>query len=182
MPNTIFTNVKVFDGTSPDLYAAEVEIRGNRIHKLAKGGSIAREGQTVVDGQGVTLMPGLVNTHGHISYPSATTLKEVAETPVEEHTLIASYNAKLMIDCGFTAVISGAAAKPRLDIVVRNEINAGRLAGPRMLAATPELTVSGGLADETRIDREAPTTGLIGDGPDDFRRIVRRMVREGWTW
>ncbi len=180
MPNTIFANVQLFDGTSKDLYPGEVEIQGNRIAKVAKGAErLEREGRVVVDGHGATLMPGLINTHGHLSYPAVPTLKDVAETPIEEHTLLASYNAKLVLDFGFTAVISGAAAKPRLDIVIRNEINAGRLPGPRMLAATPELTVTGGLADEGKLSRENFATGLVGDSPDDFRKIVRKMIREG---
>jgi imidazolonepropionase-like amidohydrolase len=124
-------------------------------------------------------MPGLVNTHGHITYPCVATLEDMGRMPVEENMLAASYNAKLALDFGFTAVVSGAAAKPRLDIVLRNEINAGRLPGPRMLAASPELTVSGGLADGGAWGREIPANGLVADTPDDFRKIVRMMVREG---
>lgn len=180
MVNKIFTNVQIFDGHGPDLYPGEVEVEGNRIVRIAKGAErLNREGAIVVDGQGATLMPGLVNTHGHLSYPAVPSLKDVAETPIEEHVLLASYNAKLVLDFGFTAVISGAAAKPRLDIVIRNEIEAGRLKGPRLLAATPELTVTGGLADEGRLSRDNFATGLVGDSPDDFRKIVRKMVREG---
>ena len=154
MRNTIFTNVRIFDGSGDGLFPGEVEVQGNRIHAVAKGAErLEREGRTVVDGNGATLMPGLVNCHGHLTYPRVSTLKEVVELPVEEHMMAASYNAKLMIDYGFTAVISGAASKPRLDIVLRNEIAAGRLQGPRMLACTPELTVSGGLADEGKLYR-----------------------------
>lgn len=180
MPNTIFTNVQIFDGSGDALFPGEVEVQGNRIVAVARGAErLEREGRSLVDGGGATLMPGLVNTHGHITYPRVATLKEVVELPVEEHTLAASYNATLMLNYGFTAIISGAASKPRLDIVLRNEINAGRLAGPRLLAATPELTVSGGLADEGRLYREDYATGLVADSPDAFRAIVRKMVREG---
>jgi len=180
MRNTLFTNVQIFDGHGPDLFPGEVEVQGNRIRAVAKGGeALEREGRQVVDGGGATLMPGLVNIHGHITYPRASTLKEVVETPIEEHTLIASYNARLMLDFGFTAIVSGAASKPRLDIVIRNEINAGRLVGPRLLASTPELTVTGGLADEGTLTRQDFATGLVSDSPDGFRRIVRMMAREG---
>ena len=54
--------------------------------------------------------------------------------PVEEHVLMTMHNAKLALDMGFTSVIGAASAKPRLDIVIRNEINAGKIPGPRMLA------------------------------------------------
>lgn len=180
MTSILFTNVMIFDGTGTPLVPGEVEVQGNRIVAVARGAErLEREGRRLVDGDGATLMPGLVNTHGHLTYPRVATLKEVVELPVEEHTLAASYNAKLMLDYGFTAVISGAASKPRLDIVLRNEIAAGRLAGPRILASTPELTVTGGLADEGKLYRENYATGLVADSPDGFRKIVRQMVREG---
>ena len=180
MQNTLFTNVSIFDGTSDRLFPGEVAVQGNRIQTVAKGSErIERQGRAVVDGGGATLMPGLVNTHGHITYPAVTSLEEMGQMPVEENTLEASYNAKLVLDCGFTAVVSGAAAKPRLDIVIRNEIEAGRLPGPRMLAASPEMTVSGGLADGSKWGREAFANGLVADTPDEFRRLVRMMVREG---
>ena len=180
MPNTIFTNVQVFDGKSTKLYPAEVEVQGNRIHKIARNGKkLPRDGKTVVDGGGATLMPGLINTHAHISYPPVTTLKEIVETPIEENTLIAAYHAELMLDHGFTAIISGASAKPRLDIVIRNAINAGRLTGPRMLATSPELTVVGGLSDDTAFGDGKSVVGMVGDCPDDFRRMIRILTREG---
>jgi hypothetical protein len=61
--------------------------------------------------------------------------------------LITVRNARTMLDCGYTSAFSAASAKPRLDIVLRREIEAGRVPGPRMLANGPEITVSGGLGD-----------------------------------
>lgn len=180
MANTVFKNVMIFDGLSDSLYPGEVEIQGNRIHSVAKGkDQLATEGKTVVDGKGATLMPGLVNTHGHLTYPAVTTLEEMGRMPVEENLMEAVYNAKLILDYGFTAVVSAAAGKPRLDIVLRNEINRGRIPGPRMLAASPEMTVSGGLADANVWGREVPANGLVADTPDEFRKLVRLMLREG---
>jgi len=37
------------------------------------------------------------------------------------------HNARLYLDCGITSCISAAAAKPRIDVVIRNEINQGRI-------------------------------------------------------
>lgn len=180
MASTVFTNVRIFDGLSEKLYPGEVEVQGNRIHSVAKGQEqLSRDGKSVVDGKGATLMPGLVNTHGHLSYPAVTTLEEMGRMPVEENLMEAVHNAKLILDYGFTAVVSAAAGKPRLDIVLRNEINRGRIPGPRMLAASPEMTVSGGLADANVWEREVPANGLVADTPDEFRKLVRLMLREG---
>jgi hypothetical protein len=72
-------------------------------------------------------MPGLVEPHGHVSYPDAASNADFTRLPPEEHVLITMRNAKTILDWGYTSVLSGAAAKPRLDIVIRNEINAGRI-------------------------------------------------------
>jgi imidazolonepropionase-like amidohydrolase len=91
-------------------------------------------------------------------------------------------NAKLMLDCGYTSVLSAASAKPRLDIVIRNEINAGRIPGPRYLANGPEITVSGGLGDENLLHlphNETPTFAWVADGPDEIRKVCRLLLREG---
>jgi imidazolonepropionase-like amidohydrolase len=124
-------------------------------------------------------MPGLVNSHGHLTYPCVKTLKEMGEMPVEKNVFAALHNARIALDHGFTAVLSGASRKPRLDVALRNEINSGRIPGPRMLAASPEMTVSGGLADGSVWGREVPANGLVADQPQEFRRLVRMMVREG---
>jgi imidazolonepropionase-like amidohydrolase len=180
MPNTLFTNIRIFDGTSPKTRPGEVLVQGNRIHAVEQGqGKLPRDGAVTIDGGGATLMPGLCSTHNHLSYNNGRSTAELASLPIEEHVLLCSYNAKLLLDCGFTAVVGAAAAKPRLDIVIRNEINAGRLQGPRMRAATPEYTVSGGLADERKLGRDIPGISIICDGPDEFRRSIRTMIREG---
>src|SRR3546814_7230961 len=92
--------------------------------------------------------------------------------------LSTAYNAKLLLDSGFTALVGAGSAKPRLDIVVRNEIAAGRLQGPRMLAATPEITVTGGLADDSRYDYFVPSVSLVCDGAEALRKTVRHLIRD----
>ncbi|MGH7041194.1 MAG: amidohydrolase family protein, partial [Acetobacteraceae bacterium] len=89
------------------------------------------------------------------------------------------HNAKLALDMGFTAAIGAASAKPRLDIVIRNEINAGKIPGPRLLAGSPELTVTGGLADDNTYGQPHPSVSIICDGAEEFRKTVRMMIREG---
>lgn len=180
MSRTLFTNVMVFEGTGKDLAPGEVLVQGNRIHAVAgPGEALPREGCEVLDAGGATLMPGMVNTHCHLTYNNGTTVAELTAMPVEEHVLMTMHNAKLALDMGFTAAIGAASAKPRLDIVIRNEINKGKIPGPRLLAGTPELTVTGGLADDNQLDAKHPSVSIICDGPDEFRKVVRTMIREG---
>jgi imidazolonepropionase-like amidohydrolase len=73
-----------------------------------------------------TLMPGLVNTHSHLSYANGVSIAGLTALPVEEHVLLTMHHAKLALDIGFTSAIDAASAKPRLDIVIRNERFPGR--------------------------------------------------------
>jgi imidazolonepropionase-like amidohydrolase len=87
-----------------------------------------------------------------------------------------------MLDCGYTSALSAAAAKPRLDVVLKREIEAGRVPGPRLLANGPEITVTGGLGDTNLLHlphQETMTFCWVADGPDAVRRVCRLLAREG---
>jgi imidazolonepropionase-like amidohydrolase len=177
MARTLFTNVSIYDGKGKKPFAGEVAVEGNRIQKVAKGArGLPRDGATVVDGDGATLMPGLVNAHCHMSFTGPQSMSEI---PPEEHTLITMRNAKTILDHGVTAAVGAGAAKPRLDIVIRNEINAGLIPGPRYRAATPEITVTGGLGDQRMMHYYKNDLSLFADGPEEIRRAVRELIREG---
>ena len=87
---------------------------------------------------------------------------------------------RFYLDCGITSCISAAAAKPRLDVVIRNAINAREIAGPRLLAASPWLTVTGGLGDMRKLHMpHVESMAIMIDGPENFRRVTRELIREG---
>jgi imidazolonepropionase-like amidohydrolase len=178
----LIVDVKILDGTGREPFAGEVLLEGNRIVAVTSGHAGPRpDGAIRIDGRGATLMPGLVEPHAHPSFPDLPPL-EVTRLPPEEHMLIAVRNARTMLDCGYTSAFSAAAAKPRLDIVLRREIDAGRVPGPRLLANGPEITVSGGLGDTNVLHLphyDRPTFAWIADGADDIRRACRTLIREG---
>jgi imidazolonepropionase-like amidohydrolase len=182
MDRTLIANTSIFDGSGAAPYPGDVMVEGPRIAAVQPGGGLPRDGARIVDGAGATLMPGLVEPHGHVSYPDAVSNADFTRLPPEEHVLITMRNARTLLDCGYTSVLSGASAKPRLDIVIRNEINAGRIPGPRYLANGPEITVTGGLGDDNALHLphlETPTFAWVADGPDAIRRACRLLVREG---
>ncbi len=180
MSATLFTNAKVIDGSGEAAFQGDVLVEGNRIKTVAReAGAIAADGAEVIDCAGQTLMPGMVCAHCHITFANTSTLEALGEIPTEEHVLLSARNAKAYLDHGFTSINSMASAKSRLDIVIRNAINNGEIPGPRMLAASPELTVSSGLGDVRLLHMKRDSFAIICDGADEFRREARVMVREG---
>ncbi|MQT14584.1 metal-dependent hydrolase family protein [Segnochrobactrum spirostomi] len=181
----LFTNVRILDGTGEYPYTGEVLVQGNRIKSITRGsqrfGRPAGGGATVIDGMGATLMPGLIDAHLHLSWNNAPGIDPIQMMPPEEHILVTAEMAKLVLDAGFTAGRGAAAAKPRLDVVIRNFINQGRLPGPRYTAAGPEITTVGGLGDSapSHIPHEGLNLGIVVSGPEEVRRTVRTLIKYG---
>ena len=126
-------------------------------------------------------MPGLIESHAHLGLADMSS-QDLNRLPIEEQMLITVRNARTMLDCGYTSAFSAASAKPRLDVVLRREIDAGREAGPRLLANGPEITVTGGLGDTNQMHLphyETPTFSWVADGPDAIRRVCRRARARG---
>jgi len=180
MDAVVFCNLRIIDGSGEASFAGEVRVEGERIQMVARDGvAAARDGAEIVDAGGATLMPGLIEAHAHVSFADTPDLHSLGDIPPEEHVLLAATNARTYLDRGFTSLNSMASAKPRLDVVIRNAIEEGRIPGPRMLAATPELTPTAGLGDVRLYHRHRETFAMICDGAEEFRRTARSLVREG---
>lgn len=180
----IFSNVRILDCTGERPYAGEVTIQGNRIKSVRRSGdgtSWGASGGQRIDGRGMTLMPGLCDAHLHLSWNNAPGIDPIQMMPLEEHTINCVLMAKLLLDSGFTMGYGAAAAKPRLDVVIRNAINSGQVPGPRYTAAGPEITAVGGLGDATlpHINHEGLNLGVVCSGPEDIRRKVRELMKWG---
>lgn len=181
MKPQIFKNVRIFDGTGAACFPGEVRVENNRITAVAKGTDQLPDSADadVIDGGGKTLMPGLVEAHAHVTYTNFVKLKEMGQIPIEEHAIISLQNLKLMLDSGFTSLYSAASSKVRLEVALKNAVNDGRFPGPRFRAASPEVVATGGLGDERQLHMEHQGIELIADGPDEVRKAVRMLIREG---
>lgn len=180
MSCVLFRDANVWDASGAPAYPADVLVEGGRIKTIARTrGALSAEGAAVIEARGRTLMPGLVEGHAHISFGGAVNDSDLGNIPPEEHLLLTMRNAKTLLDHGFTSAYSAATSKLRLDVVIRNEVNAGRLPGPRIRAASPEITVTGGLGDERKAHMYYESFGMIADGPEEIAKAVRLCCREG---
>jgi imidazolonepropionase-like amidohydrolase len=180
MTRMLFSNCRVWDGSGTPAYPADVLVEGDRIRTVATDrGQLDPAGAEIIDANGMTLMPGLVEGHSHITFINSARSTDIGDTPPEEHTLIAARNARTLLYHGFTSAYSAASAKLRIDVVIRNAIEAGELPGPRLRASGPEITVTGGLGDDRRAHQFRDSFAVFADGPTEVTKIARLCIREG---
>lgn len=171
MSKTIFKNVQILDSTGTQPYLGEVLVIDERIIEVSAGvGKINDPNALVIDGRGQTLMSGLVDAHTHFTWDNRP-FDQLGNTPVEEHLLSTMESAKTYLDYGYTMCFGAASAKARLDVVVRNAINAGKIPGPRYRANGMEIaTTAGDLVDSIT---------QTADGVEEMRKIVRKTIGLG---
>lgn len=183
MAKTLIKHARIIDGAGRAAFSGQIVIDNGRIETVDERSEIQPDADwRIIDAGGRTLLPGLIESHAHLSFTNMWDLMELVRLPVEEHLLIALKHARLMLDQGFTSLFSAAAAKPRLDVVVRNAINSGDFPGPRLLAATREMTPTGNLGDLDQYHLPIPEVSrfaVICDGPVEFRKACRVAARDG---
>ena len=183
MNEVLFTNVRILDGTLASPVSGSVLVQGNRIRQVSRSAvsALAPAGATVIDGAGATLMPGMCEAHTHFSWNDSATLAGIQTMPLEEHVLWCAKVAKRYLEAGWTSCVGAACAKPRLDVVIRDAIDKGQIPGPRYLAASQEITVLGGLGDETLPHLPFPefSFGVNVSGAEEMRKAVRLFLKYG---
>ncbi|GGZ11313.1 Xaa-Pro dipeptidase [Novosphingobium colocasiae] len=121
----------------------------------------------------------MIEAHGHLSFPVTTYPTEIEDTPPEEAILITLHSARTMLQAGFTGVIGAGSPRLRTEAVVRNEIESGRIPGPRLMASTPTLTATGGLNDTSQMHQQRAVAAIVVDGREEVRKAIRLGYREG---
>jgi imidazolonepropionase-like amidohydrolase len=181
---TVLKAARLFDGEEFKTPGVLV-IKGQRIVSMHAGdaGSDAQ----VIDLGAATLMPGLIDCHTHVaarvvpdSYMLALLPPKTAADNVAEAALYSIHNAQAMLRNGFTTIrdVGGGAG---IDLALRNAIADGAITGPRMLAAGPSLSITGGHGDTNdlpefvHVDTEIESG--VSYGPYGFRERVREHVK-----
>ncbi|KAL2279423.1 hypothetical protein FJTKL_13493 [Diaporthe vaccinii] len=170
----LFLDVNILDSTGAEPYKGDVLIEGRRFAAVGEVPNVEALKQDtrvrVFHGRGRTLMSGLGDGHTHFTWNGGD-LDHLGDLGVEEHTLVTMKSARCFLDSGYTMCFGAASAKERLDVVIRDAINAGEIPGPRYLANGKELA----RRDGTLV---AGITAAA-DGPDEMREVIRRHVAMG---
>ena len=178
MSRTIFAGARVFDGTGTDPAPADVVVEDGRIVEVGSG----LDGDETVDLAGRTILPGLFDCHTHVTI-SNVDLWRAAQQPFSYAFYEAARNLAATLRIGITSIRDAGGA----DLGIRQAVDDGLIAGPRMQISLIMLTQTGGHGDDWypsgaeipfMIPHPGRPSGLV-DGPDEIRRKVRELVRMG---
>ena len=162
---------------------AYIVIDGDRVKSITDN---APAGIPVVDLSAYTVLPGLIDAHGHIlSNPTSQNFATHLRTSIPQATLWGVYNLRLWLDHGFTSVrdaCEGPADYPQF--ALRDSVKRGLILGPRITAAGGCISVSGGHGDGSPLpaDLQLPHGQNVADTVDDIDRVVRRDIKYGADW
>ncbi len=184
---TVIANGQLLDGTGrPPVPDAALVIRDGRISyagPVAGAPALPPEARRI-DARGGTILPGLVEAHFHPTYFNVAALEDLdIKYPVEYVTLLASVNAKLALECGYTAARSGGCLF-NVDVWLKKAIENDLVPGPRLAASGREICGVGGLMDWNPDFRKIGMEGLVllVNGADQARAAVRKLVKDGVEW
>jgi imidazolonepropionase-like amidohydrolase len=169
-------------GQAP-LSARTLVIRDGKIAAILPGFVNAPAGQTTIDLKDKTVLPGLIDSHVHLlsELSPQSALNEVTKEE-SDLTLDGLVNAQKTLQAGFTTVVDLGADGHRTIFALRDQIAAGRVMGPRILAAGSAISPTGGHGDIHGFREDVMhvlVSESICDGVDDCRRAVRTQVKAG---
>jgi len=184
---------RFFDGKSDALVQnAVVIVQGDKIIDAGSNLPVPSDAQ-VIDLGDATLSPGFMDAHTHLTADFSGNYNErrlqQLDLNVSEHAIRATVFARATVEAGFTTVRDLGSrfvgSHEFVDVALRNSINKGVIAGPRMLVATKGIGATGGHFDPTNgfrdflFRRESDFTDGIANGPDEIRKAVRFEVKNG---
>lgn len=178
MSSTLITNARLFTAVDETVIDdASVWIDGDTIRWSGPSDEVPDLDEAVdrLDVGGCFVMPGMTETHVHLSYSNAHP-SELDRQPVPIAMLDAVDNARTLLDMGFTSAISFGSAQG-IDIPLRDAIHSGRIPGPRLLASERDVGSTGSNADAKTPGSEGHKR--IADGPWAVRAAVREIAKAG---
>ncbi|MGD0736842.1 MAG: amidohydrolase family protein [Terracidiphilus sp.] len=152
-----------------------IVVVGDTIQAIAPSGSVpAMPGDKVVDLGGLTVMPGLIDVHTHLTMNTDfDPYHEVTSTDAKE-AIHGVANARTTLMAGITTV-RNVGAYGFTDVDLRDAINAGEVPGPHMQVSGPLIGITGGHCDDNLLPIKYHA---VGDGVADGIPAVQHKVRE----
>jgi len=132
----------------------------------------------VTDLGDLTLLPGLVDSHSHLFSADDGRVDTTAEMNTDQRQLLAARNAREILEAGITTIRNLGGSGVRGDAILRDQINAGQIIGPRIIAATRKLTPPGGQGNS--LPQEVIERAFLPvSGEEGARQAVREAVKSG---
>jgi imidazolonepropionase-like amidohydrolase len=170
--STLFTNARLFTAESEDIIDRGVLlVEDGSVRFAGNAEELKSSTHHVIDLGGKFLMPGMTETHAHLSFDDSSPFS-IGDSSVEQATITAVGNARLMLNAGFTSAVSFGSTYA-IDVALRNAINTGKIRGPRLMAAGRDLG-----ATASNVDFDGGLS-QIADGPWAVRKAVREQRRLG---
>jgi imidazolonepropionase-like amidohydrolase len=136
----------------------------------------------VIDAEGKTVMPGLIDSHCHINYGEVETEEELdLYTPLEYRALRAAWNAEKVLRAGVTSICDPGSTGV-VSVAVRDAIEAGMFPGPRMTAGGRYLSTHQSITDfyPSWIGVPPTSSGVLTRTRDEMVLEVRRQAKDGF--
>lgn len=180
-------------GSLVDVETAEVRrdqivlVQGERIREVRPSSEGIPDGATVVDFGNDTLVPGMIDCHAHMigELDTGQGYAGLVTTTAAREAMTGVRNARDTLLAGFTTVRDVGTFRAFVDCALRDAIDAGWVAGPRMLCSGAYVTVPGGGGDVTGlapdVDAVLPRELRFGVSRtvDEVRDAVRRILHGG---
>lgn len=185
--STVIANGQLIDGNGgPPVREGAVVVQDGKIAYAGSAAEMPRipPDARKIDANGGSILPGLVEAHFHPTYFNVAALEDLdIKYPVEYVTLLAAHNAKLALECGYTAARSGGSLF-NIDVWLKKAIENDIAPGPRLASSGREICGVGGLMDWNPDFRKIGMEGLVllVNGPDEARSAVRKLVKDGVEW
>ncbi|MBX9606462.1 MAG: amidohydrolase family protein [Gammaproteobacteria bacterium] len=175
---------QVIDGLGNPPFSADVLLAGNRIAAVAPDlGASTPPAVPRIDARGMTVMPGLIDAHCHISFDEPNSNDELFFHRREGlAAIIAAANVRKLLAAGVTGFFD-ADSLWEVGVDLRDALEAGIVPGPRMATGgNALLTAGGGTAGRLIPDEGRRGYGMVVHGRDEIVREVRRQIKIGVDW
>jgi len=183
---TVLIPARVFDGEAMHEGWA-VRIKGDRIDAAGPAASISTAGAIVTNLPGATVLPGLVEGHSHIllhPYNETVWNDQVLREGIALRAARAVNHLRDTLMAGFTTVRDlGTEGAGYADVELKQAVEQGIIPGPRVLASTRAIVVTGSYAPKGfALEWNVPQGAEEAGGPESLARIVRDQIGHGADW